>query len=288
MTTSADRSRPLIGRRSAGRSRPAAAGCLVAALALGPHGQASAQSLFQAPLPPAPSPTTEPNPAPNSEPSPASDSGAAPSGQPSPQPQPAQPTPAPGPARAPLSLDQVGLFVVKPVRPRQHVKHDKIQIIINEVSTQKLEQNLDTKEDYNLRAELRQFPSLRALLRDGEFKDGIGTNTPNVGGSGSSDYKGKGTAERKDRLTAQVSGLIADVKPNGLLLVEARETIINDNETKSLVLSGLCDPKDITTSNTVESSQLANLVIRIEHSGDVKDAATKNWFTRVLDGLFGP
>jgi len=247
---------------------------------------AHAQSLFHAPMPP--EPERESTPAPTS---PQPGSGQPSSGQPdSASPAAAQPSaqePAPA-ARAGLSLEQAGLFVVKPIKPRQHAKNDKVQVIINEVSTQKLEQNLDTTENYDLRAELRQFPSLRALLRDGEVKDGIGSNTPNVGGSGSSNYKGQGTSERKDRLTAQVSGLVMDVKPNGLLLVEARETIINDRETKTLVLSGLCDPKDITSANTVQSTQLANLVIRIEHTGDVKDAATKNWITRVLDGLFGP
>ena len=46
-----------------------------------------------------------------------------------------------------------------------------------------------------------------------------------------------------------------DVKPNGLILVEARESIQSDGEIKTMVLSGLCDPKDITNANTVQSSQ---------------------------------
>lgn len=160
-------------------------------------------------------------------------------------------------------------------------------MIINETTTSKIEQNLDTKESNDLKSELTQFPSMRSLLRNGTLLDGIGPNSPNIALKGSTNYKGDGTAERKDRLTARISGLVQEVKPNGLLLIEARESITNDREIKNLVLSGLIDPKDVTRQNTVQSSQLANLVIKIENTGDVKDSATKNWLTRTLDAIFG-
>jgi flagellar L-ring protein precursor FlgH len=104
---------------------------------------------------------------------------------------------------------------------------------------------------------------------------------------GKSDYKGEGSGERKDRFTARISALVIDVKPNGTLVVEARETQQFDDDIKTLVVSGICDPKDVTIQGTVLSSQVANLVIRVEHQGQVKDSATKGWIPRVFDAIFG-
>ncbi len=146
---------------------------------------------------------------------------------------------------------------------------------------------METKKKYNLKAELRQFPSLSKLLEDAILGDGIGANSPNVDATGTNDYKGTGKGERKDKFTARVSALVLEVKPNGQLLIEARETEQFDKDTKTLVVSGLCDPKDITVQGTIQSTSLANLVIRVENSGDVKEGADKGWIPRVLDTIFG-
>lgn len=251
---------------------------------------AAGQSLFQAPMPPAkPSPEENVPPAdPANEGKPADGQApakSAPSGETPAQPQAAKAAPL---QRQAMTLEQIGLFYVKPARPRDYKMHDKVEVIINESTTSKLEQKLDTKESNDLKLQLSQFPSLKALLRSATLGDGIGAAGPSVGANGSTDYKGSGSAERNDRLSARISGLVKEVKPNGLVLIEARETITSDSETKTLVLSGLLDPKDVTTQNTVQSTQLANLVIKVEHSGQVKDAATKNWLTRTLDSVFGP
>ncbi|MDP1661245.1 MAG: flagellar basal body L-ring protein FlgH, partial [Phycisphaerales bacterium] len=193
---------------------------------------------------------------------------------------------APAPQRALPGAYQVSLFAVKPASQRQFNKQDKIEIIVNETSLQKFEQNNDSKESADIDASLKAMPNLHTLLTDFALRNN-GAVTPKLSIGNGSTYKGQGAYERKDRFTARISALVTDVKPNGMLVLEARETILSDKESKSLVVSGLCDPKDITTTNTVTSSQLANLVIKTEHGGDVKDAATKGWLPRVFDALSG-
>jgi flagellar L-ring protein precursor FlgH len=230
----------------------------------------AAQSLFQRPV-------SQPQPmAPTSEPAESGGStrvAAAPAGR--------------AASSAPrLTLRDASLFVVIPPEPRRYQQHDKIEVIINESAISKAEQSLDTKKTYDLRAELRQFPSLTALLTQLELRDGIGADTPNVGVRASNKMKGEGTYERKDRLTARISALVLDVKPNGHLVIEARETIQQDAEIKTMVLAGIVDPKDVTNVGTVQSAQVANLNIRIEHEGRVKDAGDKGLIPRVLEAIF--
>lgn len=200
---------------------------------------------------------------------------------------PADPSPAPVAAQAAMpTLDQVGLFVVTPVAPKKWAQHDKVEIIINETSITKFEQSLDAKKNYDFAAELSQFPSLEAFFSDLIYKPGVTSNTPKVGLTGNSKFKGDGTYERKENMTARISGLVLDVKPNGLLVVEARESVQSDEETKTMVLSGVVDPKDITTTGSVQSAQMANLTIKVEHEGQVKKTGTKGLIPRIFETVF--
>lgn len=256
-----------------------------------PSGSARAQSLFQRPAqspPPAVEPVDPASPVmPPAPAAPASpDSPSVPVNadeQTTPPSAVAQPATA---AAAPRSLREISLMAVIPPKPKQYRKHDKVEVIINESSSQDSSQKLETKKDASLSGELSQFPSLSALLTQLELRNGIGTPAPSIGAKGANEWKGDGKFERRDRFTARISAVVLEVKPNGMLLLEAREQITMNGELSTLVVSGLCDPKDITTANTVQSSQLANLILRSENSGDVNNAATKGPITRFFDAIF--
>lgn len=261
---------------------------------------ANAQSLFQRPIvrPQPVNPGVDKGDAANAPaaPAPATGTGGAGGqpgqGGPNGQGKKAAPMPVPiiaVPMAEPMSLADTSLLRVVAPRPKVHQKHDKVEIIVNQSTLQKSEQKLDTKKESKLSAELAQFPSLRELILNATIADGIATDggtTPKVSFNGDSEFKSSGTAERKDRITARLSALVVEVKPNGLLLIEARETTQQDDDVKTLVVSGLADPKDITNLNTIQSSQLANLIIRVEHDGTLKRNAEKGFITRFFDAVF--
>lgn len=230
------------------------------------------QSLFQAPIPAQP---LQQQPAQPTDQKPARDG----QGQ---EPAASQPASSDG---APTLAD-VSLTNVVPPKPRRYQKHDKVEVIINETSIQKYEQSLDAKKKYDLLSELKAFPDIQKLLEEATLAPGIGTIKPKVQTTSDSKFKGDATYERKDRFTARISAIVLDVKPNGQLVLEARETITSDEESKTMVLSGVCDPRDVTNTNTVQSSQLANLAIHVEHTGQLKDSATKGLIPRLFEALF--
>lgn len=219
---------------------------------------------------------------------------------PAPAVQPAPPAPAPGdkaPPPAPAAqppfqssasdqLSGVSLFSVAPPPPPRYAKHDLIEVIINESSVQSFNQTLDTKKDYSLKAELSKFPSFNALLDELSLREGIGSVKPGLGVTHNNKFKGDAKSNRKDQITAKITATVVDVKPNGNLVLEARESITADREISTMVLAGTCRAEDITRNNTIQSSQIANLNIRIEHEGDVKDANTKGFIPRILEAVF--
>lgn len=178
------------------------------------------------------------------------------------------------------------LFAVVTPQPRHWAKHDLVEIIINESNLQKFEQTQDLKKNASLTAQLSQFPSLRDLILNGTLGQGIGANKPGIGLTNDNKFKGEGKFDRKDQITAKITATVIDVKPNGNLVLEARESIQTDREVSTMVISGACRSEDITKNNTIQSSQLANMNLRIEHEGDVKDTSEKGLIPRVFDALF--
>lgn len=289
---------------------------LTAAAFLGafPPMESRGQSLFDRPVgmpPSAPSPAaTTPDPAQPADQHPSSAPAGEP-GQPAPanSPAPAAPSAFPGQGvpgaapmpgatsergedeatatarRAAMALDGYSLMVVVPPKPRTFQKHDLIEIIINENTDQKFEQNLKTDKKYDIKASLKKFPSLQSLL-EGQIRNGDSQATADLDVGSNSKHEGDGEYERKDKFTARIAAEVVDVKPNGNLVLEARKSIDSNRESTLMVLSGVCRGQDITRSNTIQSSQLANLTLKTENDGDVKDAARKGLIPRVLETLF--
>ncbi len=182
-------------------------------------------------------------------------------------------------------LREVSLFLVEAPKPKTIEVNDKVTIIISETSSQASKQKLDAKKDMGFRASLRDFPDLAALL-DGRLENSASGTITAVDASTGQSFKGDGSYERSDRFTDRITATVLDVKPNGVLVVEARRTITKDKETQMLVLSGEVRREDVTENNTVLSSQLAELAVVVQNEGDVKDSATKGWITQFFETVF--
>ncbi|MBM4108572.1 MAG: flagellar basal body L-ring protein FlgH [Phycisphaerae bacterium] len=183
------------------------------------------------------------------------------------------------------SLDGLSLLFVEPPKPKVFKLHDQVTIIINETSRSQSKQKLDTKKDYRLDAALKEFPDLAALL-DGVLESGASSPIVGVDVSGKNAFKGEGTYERSDRLSDRITATIIDVKPNGVLVLEARRAIRKDKEVQTVVIAGNARTDDVTDANTILSSQLADLAISVQNDGRVKDSSEKGLIPRVLDAIF--
>ncbi len=198
------------------------------------------------------------------------------------------PTTAPtsgGLVREGTELEQLSVMAIKPPRPREFKMHDLVTIIIDETSRQEAEQSLKTDKKYDnsstLNAILDPWELLEARLRGGKTTDLTLLDIANK-----NKFDGKGNYEREDRFQMKIQAEIIDVKPNGVLVLEARKYINKNGETQETVLGGICRQDDVTQSNTVFSSQLANLTIDSKNTGQVDKAGKKGLIPRVLDTLF--
>ncbi len=182
-------------------------------------------------------------------------------------------------------LRAMSMMFIEVPKPKPFQVHDLVTIIVDETSSSESKQSLDTKKKYDFQAILTEFPSLEKLL---ELQLVRGDSSPVAKAILNSDtkFKGDGKAKREDRYIARITAEIIDIKPNGTLVLEARKSIVQGAESKTIVLSGTCRQSDITDANTISSSQLANLNIIEQVEGELKKTATKGFLTRVLEAIF--
>ena len=98
--------------------------------------------------------------------------------------------------------------------------------------------------------------------------------------------QGTGTTSRTSTLTTTVSARVADVTPNGTLIVEGTKDLSVNSERQTITVRGLVRPSDLTTANSVLSTQVANLEVHVNGKGVVGDAVKRPFFLyRILLGL---
>jgi len=182
-------------------------------------------------------------------------------------------------------LRNTSLLLIEAPRPKTFQIHDQVTILISETSRQSANQKVDTKKDVSVTGQIKRLPDLIALLQ-AQLETDTGSPITGVDASAGNKFKGDGKYERSDRFTDRITATVIDVKPNGVLVIEAKRTIQKDEEIQTLVLSGECRREDVTDQNTVMSSQLADMTLVVKNEGQVKQAAEKGLISRVFDSVF--
>lgn len=98
--------------------------------------------------------------------------------------------------------------------------------------------------------------------------------------------QGTGQTSRNMTLATTLSARVVDVTPNGILVVEGSKDVSVNSERQTITIRGLVRPADLTTANTVLSTRVADLQVRVNGKGVVGDAVKRPFLlSRILLGL---
>ncbi len=100
-------------------------------------------------------------------------------------------------------------------------------------------------------------------------------------------FQGQGEANQSNSLTGNISVTVVDVLPNGNLKIRGEKRVSLNDGNEYIRLSGIVRPQDITVSNTVSSTKVADATIMYTGDGSVADASKLGWLGRFfLSPLF--
>jgi flagellar L-ring protein precursor FlgH len=99
-------------------------------------------------------------------------------------------------------------------------------------------------------------------------------------------FAGSGSTARASALSATLSARVAEVLPNGDLLVEGVREIEINGDRQVVVLTGVARVVDIGPGNVISSAALGQLRIRYFGRGLTKGSTTPGWLIRILNKVF--
>lgn len=158
---------------------------------------------------------------------------------------------------------------------------DIITIIIAESTSLSSSSNKTTNTSESAQGAVTQFLFPPAV-------SGFGTNggqLPGFGWGGKSDYSGGGNVNNSQVVTGRAAMLIADVLPNGNLVLEGARRVSFSGETQHVVLRGIVRPADVSPVNTVLSTNIAEARLEFLSEGELSSAQKRGWLSKLYQAL---
>ncbi|WP_051079100.1 flagellar basal body L-ring protein FlgH [Methyloversatilis thermotolerans] len=97
---------------------------------------------------------------------------------------------------------------------------------------------------------------------------------------GSNVFAGKGASSADNNFTGTITTTVIEVLPNGNLLVSGEKKVAINQGDEFIRFSGVVNPTQITASNTVQSTQVADARIEYRASGYIDEAQVMGWLGR--------
>ncbi|MCB0360675.1 MAG: flagellar basal body L-ring protein FlgH [Bdellovibrionales bacterium] len=161
---------------------------------------------------------------------------------------------------------------------------DVISIKISESNQGKKKADTTAEASFDILAGITKFFGL-------ETKEWVANNPAldpanMIVANSTSKFEGEGETNRSGTLSGNISAVIMEILPNGVLRIEGTKIIAVNDEEEVMVISGLVRQRDIDAANTVVSSKIANMRIDFYGQGVVADQQAPGWAAQILSKIW--
>jgi len=98
---------------------------------------------------------------------------------------------------------------------------------------------------------------------------------------------GEAKTTLSESFSTNVSAIIEETYQNGNYFIRGTKEMMIDGQMQALTLTGVIRPYDITSDNSISSSQIANLQLLYRKDGEEKDVLHTPWGLRIIQ-MFWP
>jgi flagellar L-ring protein precursor FlgH len=158
--------------------------------------------------------------------------------------------------------------------------NDLVTVRVEEVVVAKGSADSTVKKESSGAAGVGQFFGVETLVPSAVNLDNL------VAVGAGTDFKGGGSTARAGTLSATLTARVAEVLPNGDLVIEGVREIDINGDRQIIVLTGVARVVDIRPGNVLPSAAIGQLRIRYFGRGLIKDSLSPGWLIRVLNKIF--
>ncbi len=161
--------------------------------------------------------------------------------------------------------------------PRAMHVGDVITVNVSVTDTAKLQNSTTRSRTNSENADLTNLFGLEKALPgslDPTSLVNMGSDSSNVGA---------GSIQRAESISMTLAALVAQVLPNGNLVIDGHQQVRVNNELRDMRLSGIVRREDITQNNTVNLSQIAEARVIYGGKGTMSDVQQPRYGSQLLD-----
>ena len=122
------------------------------------------------------------------------------------------------------------------------------------------------------------------ILTGGFDKDAGGNGAGLTAGTNRT-FSGAGNAAQSNSFTGSLAVTVTRVFPNGNMEVAGQKEITLNNGNEYVRVKGIVRPEDISATNIVSSTRLADAQIRYTGSGHLADASKPGWLSHFMRAI---
>ncbi len=210
--------------------------------------------------------------------------------------QPDGPYPPPGPQAAsydgrgdffaphpPMLVRDFSWSFVDTPKPHEVKVHDIITVTVKEAAETNAKSTYNRQRNGQYTAQLAQFIRVNA---QGNL-DNAAQNSPEIDGELQSRLQSTGQVTESESMKYRIAATVVDILPNGVLVLEAHKSIVDNKDLWEYTLTGKVDPKKVSPDASVLSENIADLHIAKVQHGKLTDSTKRAWFIHLYDWI-GP
>ena len=165
--------------------------------------------------------------------------------------------------------------------PRASGIGDLITVLVDESTSLTSSQQTSREKSSNIANEVKQFLFSPVASKFGTKKGEL----PKTEISTSSGSEGGGLVTNRQTLRSRASVIVVDVLPNGNFIIEGVRAVSFSGQQYYGKLRGIVRPYDVSRTNTILSSSIADARIEYVSQGSLSNAEKEGWLSRTLNKI---
>lgn len=159
---------------------------------------------------------------------------------------------------------------------------------VGDIITVMLQENTSARKSAGTTTSREVENTVDPIVGLGGLPINIGNQAIQFGLETENEFTGDASANQSNNLTGNISVTVIQVLPNQNLVVRGEKWLTLNNGDEYLRLTGIVRPADISPTNEIVSTKIANARIQYSGTGTFANAQQQGWLTRFFSSEWWP